>query len=62
MFKIDIVLKIRDTHTRRGGNSSASKNFPPQLSILVKAIAMGRADWSKSSAAMNQEIGPGPTS
>lgn len=55
-------LKIRDAHTSRGGKSSASKNFPPQLSILVKAMAIGRADWSKSSAAMNQEIGPGPTS
>lgn len=56
------MFKIRDASTRRGGKSSASKNFPPQLSMLVKAIAMGRADWSKSSAAMNQEIGPGPTS
>lgn len=50
------------TPTSNGGKSSARTNFPPQFSMLVKAMAMGRPGWSNSSAAMNQEMGPGPSS
>lgn len=48
--------------TSNGGKSSARTNFPPQLSMLVKAMAIGLPGWSNSSAAMNQEMGPGPSS
>lgn len=48
--------------TSSGGKRSASTNFPPQLSMLVKAMAMGLPGWSNSSAAMNHEMGPGPSS
>ena len=48
--------------TSNGGKMRARKNFPPQFNMLVMAMAMGRACWSNSSAAMNQEMGPGPSS
>lgn len=48
--------------TSNGGKSSASRHCPPQWSMLVKAMAVGLPGWSNSSAAMNQEIGPGPNS
>lgn len=61
-LKCNQNARLENKPTSNGGKSSARANFPPQLSMLVKAMAIGLPGWSNSSAAMNQEIGPGPSS
>lgn len=44
------------------GNSSPTKKLEVQLEQPATAMAVGRGPWLKSSATINQGMGPGPIS
>lgn len=44
------------------GNPSPTKKLAVQLEQPETAMAAGRGPWEKSSATMNQGMGPGPIS
>lgn len=49
-------------HTSSLGKPSPTRKFAVQLEKPETAMAAGRGPWEKSSATMNQGMGPGPIS
>lgn len=49
-------------HTTSLGKHSPTRKFAVQLEKPETVMAAGRGPWEKSSATMNQGMGPGPIS
>lgn len=53
---------VRSVRTSSLGNVSPTRKLAVQLEKPDTAMAAGRGPWEKSSATMNQGMGPGPIS